>query len=445
MKKLLALLLVLMTPLCTMAEAYRVSFTVDAGEEAFLQAMQAVMPSESSTTEAADIEREAALVQTLLDGLGVDMVVDETAASVSMRLCGKQFFDATSYEIPGKVLLTTSLLPGYALATPAAESDAVLLAEAEWSKAALSSASGLDAWLAGLNKTESRGVFVGDAYSGGTKCTTWQLSDKDITALLDAVLTEDMRSAMNTIYAAAGLEYLGILDGFDAANAKAAEENRHSYILRTVKDDADQLIGISLTIREGEKQLATTSLGVRKNGCKLVIGLGTNGQNYWFELVSAKTTADDTSTCDVSVREWAASKDEAFAYVQGTAAPANTWTWHNESAAADHKKEWTAQLAANGRQLLSAACTVDEAGQSAEGHISFGTGHAELARVTFSFEPAEAIPALDEAVVECSTTDPADAALYEKLDAQLTAAVMARLLKILPIDQLMQLEPFTMP
>ncbi len=444
MKKLLALLLVLLIPLCACAESYQFSFTVNAGTETFLQAMEELLAAQD-TAEADVAKKEAALVQKLVDGFGLDLVWQETAVSVALRLCGEKLIDMTAYDLPDKMLLTTSALPGYALTTPVEESESAAFEAVDWSAAAQSIAETTDAWLAGIEPTEARGYFVGDAFEGGEKSITWRLSDLELATLMSSLLSDEVRNALIAFYTTMGLDAEEILAQLDEANAEVSKQNRHDYVLRVVMDKNDKIVGAALTIMQDHVQIASASLGVMPEGLKLVIGLGLHAQNYWCEINANTAQVAEKSSCHVVVKEWAASKEDAFAYVQGANAPANTWEWQLETTSTDGETSWNGVLRENGAIIQTSNGHWNQEAMLMDSHIAFGPENAEVLSVDFSFSPAEALPDPNPELVECSSTDPADAALYEKLTAQMSAAVMARLLKILPIEQIMQLNQFTMP
>ena len=166
--------------------------------------------------------------------------------------------------------------------------------------------------LGGAEVVRSSGSFSGDAYTGGATCTTIYLDDKIIAETLDAMM---IRSARNTVTYLFGDEFL---TEFTAMNAAAAEANAHSYILRIVRDEADVLVGVSLTVLQGDKQLATLSLGIGENDLRLVAGFPLDDVNYWHHSevtweVTEDPTGMETLRLTGSVEEFIAQKNYDFA------------------------------------------------------------------------------------------------------------------------------------
>ncbi len=441
MKKLLALLLVFLLPLCAMAETYGLSIDVKT-EDAFLAFVKDALLEQADANAA---ENSAALVQKLVDGLGMDMSFQEAAFSMAIRLAGKPLLDMTGYEFADQMLITTSMLPGYALSTPVEESDTTEFDQVDWVGIGLNVVSTLDSWTAGLEKAESRGIFVGDAYEGGTKCTTWVLDDQDLSALMNSLLNEDLRAALTFLYTAAELNAADILANFDELNANVASENRYAYMLRVVQDEIDQLVGLSLTVTQDGEQAATASMGFLPGGIKVVVGLGLDQQNYWCDVTTNSVIQDDKLSMSVTTREWSASKEDAFAYVQGVTAPANTCIARLDIASADHGYVWDGAVTANGDVLLTANGTCVPEAVSMNGVVCLGAEENALLSISFVFGKAEEIPALDESLTVCSLTDPKDAELSEKLGTQLASALLVRMMKLLPVEQILQMNPFTLP
>ena len=435
MKKLLALLLALLLPLCAAAETYGFSIQVQVDETNFMGAVQNVLTNGGVDVAAA--EKQAELMKQLVDGMGLQLKFDDSAFSLVFQLCGSRLFDLTAYEQGEMTLVTSSMLAGYALAETA-ESQESTIPQSEWDAAAQSVAATLLSWLDDVEKTESAGMFVGDAFEGGTKCTTWTLDDKMLSQLIDEMLTEDVREVLSAMYEEMGLEAAEILANLDKVNKDAALNNRYAYVLRAVENE-EKLVGLSLTVLQGDEQAATISIGFKENGITAVIGLGLEKQNYWCEFSSEWTDYEDNNSVIATVREWAASKDDAFAYVKGATAPANAieWTFNAIPDAAGYS--WNSALHANGEVLLNANGTAVPEEKTYNGTIIFGTDVKPLLNISFAMQPTDAIPEMDTSLVICSASDPADAELFEKLSNQLVAAISARLLKILPMDLILQM------
>ena len=435
MKKLLAILLALLMPLCASAEAMGFTVRIDADDAGFKAAASSAMMEAGA--EAAEAEKTADMIRQLIDGAGFEVKLDDNSFYLELQLCGGKLFDMTVYEQDGKMLFTSSMLPGYALEDKI-ESNAPDVQQYDWEAASQSMTDALLNWCAGIERSEAVGFFVGDAFEGGTKCTTWTLDDMMISQLMDAMLTEEVRTALTGMYTEMGFDPDEILGAVEQANKDVAADNKYAYVLRVVEDD-EKLIGLSLTVLQGVEQAATFSVGLADNGVKAVIGLGLEKQNYWCEMTAGWTDSDAEKSARVYVREWAASKDEAFAYVQGATAPANTGEWTYNVASGADGYTWDSALSANDAVLLSGKGTAVPDEMKYDGVVSVGADSDKLLDVSYSIHPVDSLPQMDMNLKTCSLSDPADAELLEKLSNQLVAAISARLLKIIPLELMLEM------
>ena len=420
MKKLLAILLALLLPLAAAADSDGICITVETEEAAFLQFAKALLMLDPAM-DAATAAQDAALFQKLLDGLALDMTVQDNAAEMELRIGEQRLIDMTVYDDGQGTYLTSSMLPGYALKTTAAApaADAAALDQIDWAGALQSAYPAAEAWLSSLEAQESRGVFIGDAYEGGVKCKTWTITDMDIAALVAAVMTEDVRTAVETLLSANGLDGKALIQQLDELNDKVAEDNSTVYILRAVTDGQDGLVGLSLAVVQNDVQVATASLGTEDASVRLVIGLGLQQENYWGEWTFTPVyDADAAWALKGTVREWSGSKDEAFASVSAEKEPvlAHDWLFRLHEA---------------------------EDAYACEFEIGF-RGETAL-RINLSVSPAEDIPTMDANLQICDTDDSGDQELHQKLLNQFSAALMARLIKVLPLQTIHEMNPFTLP
>lgn len=446
MKKLLALLLALFMPLCALAEPYGLSLSLETDEKLAEQFREALL---ADPAYAANADALAAALQQLLDGLGLDIICQEDAASLSLRLAGGTLLDMTVHTADDAAWLTTSMLPGYALkednAGSAADDQEILrqLQETDWTAVQASMAAAAGKWASVIEHDVSTGVYTGDAFDGGTQCATITLTDMDIAALVSALATEELRTAVTPLLTAAGLDAEDVLAKFDAANDRVADEDKYAYLLRLVGNDDGELVGLSLTIVGETAQVATLSLGLEEQEIRLVIGLGLKEQNYWWELTAKLEPQGDALCLNGTSREWVASKEEGFGYASAANAPVAEYTWQGSVTEADGRYLWEAVIhegsAQGSGQLCSGSGSLDPASSSLDFTISMGGAENPLLTLNAAFGPTDAIAPLDSTLKVCSITDAADSTLYEKLVTQFSAALMARLLKLLPLDVIMTL------
>ena len=440
MKKLLAILLALMLPVCATAEAYSFTFDVKTGE-AFLQYVENAMRLEGA--EAAEATEAAQMLQSLVNGMGMDLVAQEDAFDMQLRFSGEELMDLTAYETNQELMLTSSLIPGYALSAMQ-ESDAAqaaALEQIDWVGAALSVLPSVTEWCNTLKSTEAQGSFVGDAYEGGVKCTTWSVDDQAVATLVDAVLTEDVCAVLKAVFAAMEMDADAILSQIREQNKLVAQENLHTYLLRWVQDAQDQPVGASLTVLKNGEQIATISMGFQDDGCRMVIGLGFDTQNYWCESNIQGAVDGDVWLLTCRTREWAADKENAFAYISAVEEPETDLSWSIAIGA----QAWECVVRDHSEVILTANGTLDAQTGNVKGQIVIGTEAAPILTVEFAMGPTTDIQPMSADVTKVSADAPEDADQYEQLIKQLTATLMARLIKLLPLQMLLEINPFTMP
>ena len=440
MKKLLAILLVLMLPVCATAEAYSFTFDVETGE-AFLQFVENAMRLEGAET--AEATEAAQMLQSLVNGMGMDFVAQEDAFDMQLRFSGEELMDLTAYETNQELMLTSTLIPGYALSAMQ-ESDAAqatALEQIDWVGAALSVLPSVTEWCNALKSTEAQGSFVGDAYEGGVKCTTWSVADQAVATLVDAVLTEDVCAALKAVFTAMEMDADAILSQIREQNKLVAQENLHTYLLRWVQDAQDQPIGASLTVLKNGEQIATVSMGFQDDGCRLVIGLGLDIQNYWCETIVQDASVDEVWQLTCRTREWADDKENAFAYISAVKEPETDLSW---SIAVD-EQAWECVVRDRSEVILTANGTRDAQTGNVKGQIAIGSEAALILNIEFAMGPTTDIQPMSADVTKVSADNPEDADQYEQLVKQLTATLMARLIKLLPLQMILEMNPFTMP
>lgn len=453
MKKLLALLLALLLPVCALAETYECTLAMDADDATFAQFAKAIL-TKIPGMNADHAERYAKALHTLLQDTKVSVVSQSDAASFSVELAGGSLFDVTVCEDAKATYMTSSLLPGYALVeehTPAQKlpSMQTLIDDAVMQNVLASMDAALSAWLSEIEPTMTHGVFHGDAYEGGTQCITWALTDQDIAALVSALATDELCALVTKAFTMMELDAAQLLKEFDELNDRVADEDAYFYILRLVRDDEQQPVGLSLSIMEETAQVATVSFGVTEKTLTLVVGLGMNGQNYWWECTLQGNRRDEMLFLDGVSREWIADKASAFGYVRDTNAPVSVQYWNCSLTQSGQRLLWDASLyqgetADPARKLGASKGSVNPDGGTFEASFTLNAGTDVPLKIVFSGKPVDAISPLDSALKLCSTTAAADAELYKELNKTLSLELSARMVKLLPLDVIMTLsELFT--
>ena len=446
MKKVLALLLVCMLPFAALAETYGVSISIDTDETLFSDYLKSALAEFPDAAADPQLDLYMRLIQQLLDGVTVDVAVQEDAVSVALQIGGGTLLDAIFYEVDDQLVITSSLLQGYAL-TENVESDATtqdaMLQELDWDVLGTQVNGTFSNWLYELETLVTTGQFVGDAYDGGTKCTTWVLSDKDIAALMETILSGDVRDAVSNVLTAMGFDAQNTLLELDAANARVRKENAYQYLVRAVHDDQNQLKGCSVTVYGDSVQLATFSLGVQEKGICIVFGFGVQDQNYWCELTVNARERNNMTFLSGQCMEWTAPKELRFAYVKTAVEPVSNQEWYCNITKSGQRYLWDASLyegdKADYAYYFSSEGTANPSAATLD--CSFSVGDSPYVPLTLKLKagPVEALPELDATLARCSLSDPADAALLQSLAEQMYSKLLARLMKLIPLDLLLQL------
>lgn len=455
MRKVLALLLACMLPFCALAETYGVSFAVDTDELLFINFLRTALMSQPDAASDPQLDTYVRVIQKLLHGLSFDLSFQEDAISLGVQLGGGKLLDAAFHEQDGSVFVTSSLLEGYALEAPA-EADTSresalqeTIEQLDWHHISEAVSRRNSAWLDSLEPVITYGYFIGDAYEGGSQCITWALDDKDIASLVDAVLSEEVRKMCYSILKPVGLKPDELLQRLDSVNARVMSENDFQYLLRIVTDEQGTFVGASLAVYRETAQLATVSVGTSKEGLRVVFGFGVQEKNYWCELTASAKGRNNLTILNGSCLEWLSDKTQGFAYVKTTVVPVSNQSWYCNVTKSGRRYLWDASLfegdKTNYAYYFSSSGALDPESAALECSVSIGDSPYTPLTVRLKAGPVEAIPEMEESLKRCAMTDPADAALYQELMERMTSLMMARLMKLIPLDLLLKLRVPQMP
>ncbi len=446
MKKLLALLLAFLLPCCAFAESRAVTVRISTDDTVFAAYAKEILQRLPGFT-AEMREKYVQVLRALLKDTRFTAIAQADAESVDISIGGKPLLDFVVHSQGNAFYLTTSMLPGYALLEKNSDSQLSQNGPSQLNEAALSAIAAsvenaVSAWMKNLEPTVSYGSFQGDAYSGGAKCTTWLLRDKDIAALVSAMATEEVRAAVTQVLRESGVDAVQLLQQFDDMNDRVAKANAYMYILRVVHDEEDRFIGLSLTILEGVEQLATVSFGKQQKELRLVIGLGLKTQNYWREYILQGGQENDLLDFKGFTREWVANKAETFSSVSGTNMPVQTFSWSLNLSHSDSRYLWEASLYEGvtsdaDRKLISCTGSFMPADKALEADLSLVKSASTPLKMQLAVKSAKEIPPLDSSTVICSASNPADAERYAELNRQLSYELTRRLVTLLPLDLLL--------
>lgn len=442
MKRIAALLLVLILPVCALAETFEVTLQVQTAEALFSTLLDQAVQMQAEL-DGVSIETVVKLMQALMGNSRITVISQSDADSVSISLNGKKFLDMTTYLSGSEELMTSSLIPGYVLVEEAGSASAMDAAKEQ--KIAEDIMHAYVTWKGGLDAETTYGAFSGDAYSGGTVCTTWTITDRDVAGLVSAVMTPELRKMIKEQADTEDADAESILSAIDAANERVSEENKYTYEIRCVKDDKDLLAGLSVTVFEQEAQIATFSLGKNEQETRVVIGFGLKKQNYWAECILTQSQRDQTNFIKGEVREWTADKNESFAYVKQANAPAMSYLMNCIVTKSGQRELWDAHVYLGSqtdasKEVLSFSGSVNKANRAMEAKCSLMENKQALMTLSVSKKPAVAILPPDPALVRCSATDPDQGELYTKVSQDFAFAVTMRLMQIIPIEAILMLD-----
>ncbi len=446
MNKMLALLLVLMLPFGALSETYGVSFSIDTDEQLFYDYLRTELISLSDTAYDAQLDTTIRLIQKLLDGFAVELAMQDDAVAVIIQMGGGNLLDMVFHAEEDELAITSSLIDGYALIEDMAKGsrgegateDA--LGTLNWPSLLDAARNEVSQWIDNLNPVVTEGSFVGDAFEGGTKCKTWALTDRDIADLIARVVSGDVREAISLALTAMGFDAEEMLAGFDELNDRVSADNMYQYLVRSVSNDTGELVGVSLTIYTKSAQLATVSMGLKDKAFELVFGFGLQDQNYWCEFTANRSGKGNLTMLSGKSTEWVAEKNQGFAYVQKRISPVSNMAWYCNVTQSGKRYLWDASVyegdKANYAYYCSSAGTVNPSTGVLD--CSFSIGDAPYTPLTLNVQcgPVEEIPSLDGTIERCSVDNQPK---YQELMEQMSAAFVARMLKLIPLDILLQL------
>ena len=149
-------------------------------------------------------------------------------------------------------------------------------------------------------------------------------------------------------------------------------------------------------------------------------------------------------------REWVADKENSFAYVRAMKEPEMDHDWYFSVTKAGASCQWDGAVyemktETVRKYLFSTNGTVRSDNGILSAQVSLGGGMERALSLELNFGPAEAIPALAEDLVFYDATDPSSAEKSEALMEQLVSIITARLMKLLPMDLLFQLNTPSLP
>lgn len=445
MKRLLALVLACLLPCAALAETMSASMKLSVNEEHLATAMTKRFADVFDGS--ADAGTLLSIVAQLLNGAEIGVVSQEDAASITMSLSGKQLLDFAVYTDGDAGYLTSDLMCGYALRFSVSDMEnADPVGSVDWEGVASSMVGAALQQASSIQHESTHGAFAGDAYTGGTRCETITLDDRDIAELLQAMMTPEARSAVSALSEFLGMNAEATFAQLDELHAQAASSNAHRYIIRYVTDDAYEPVGLSVTVMREEAQLATLSLGFGDGLIRIVIGAGSGEINNWYDHVIRWSWQDGTHFSGNCV-QFTGNKDEDFAYAAAVADEMiSTGTWQLDVTDENGSQAWyfehEAISGSNGsKEKLISISQASEQTSSFTNATMLLLDDQEVAALEIKMDPADALPSMPDDLTICDldSTDAEQLAIQQEISAMLTKMLSARLLTILPPQLLMLL------
>lgn len=403
MKKLTALLLAFLMPIWAAAETYGFSISAETDEALLLNYAE---PSLSLLPESAVAEAEmlVKLFARVMNGFGVEVAVQADAAELRLSLSGEEALQLLLHQSDGELLLSSPMLKGYAIKTKMPQLQQTALTDAFAAYAT--------------------GVFVGDAYEGGTQCTTWALSGDGLTSLLPEAYIHMLDQVMSSL------------------NGELSDVSADDLIIRVVQDDEDQVVGISVTFMREQMQLATLSIGFQEEKIILVAGLGLSAQNYWCRMTCKQSQVDELVYLNGNVQEWLVDKAESFSSVSTLYAPQAAYQLRATVTETSQSCLWSGTFCTeDGRETLAtfAGNIAPERGMMNAALGLGGSSNKKPLTLRIACQPTEALAPFDATLAICSAED---TAMFDSLVKQFTAAAAARMIKLLPMDLILQMTQY---
>ena len=450
MKRMLALLLALLLPSIALAESSRLDVNLTVNEANVAEMLR------TSGAFAGEFNEEGlcSAVAKLINGLGMSLHMQDDAYRLDLRMAGSSLLDLSFLQQEDDVVMTSDLMNGCGLLLAGAAADmssvfsGIPSNEEELLAVVSGMAEALEAQLAAIPCTGARGAFSGDAFTGGVYCDTYTFDDAQVAALVNAMLTQEARAMLLSVADALGEDGAVMLSAIDEKNAQVAAENVNRYILRVVKDAAGIVVGLSCTVLQGERQVATLSLGLRADGACLVVGLPLAQENYWHwhDVTAASSDDNGASTYTLQGRllEFTAPKDETFAYAKLTAADVrlnSDWSLRvtEQAGLTGWQLEITTQRGAEATLHTVAVNGLYVPGRRMATNAVFGVDDQEHMTLSVVWAPCEPIDATAASleVADMSTTD--GAARGDEIAYAFGTQIGLRLLQLLPPELMMLL------
>ncbi len=290
MKKLMALLMaaIMLLPVTALADATTYRYTVTIDPDYYEQMLTAELQSELGS--AADMSDAISTVTDLICGImnasTLTVTTQDDGVHLSWEMQDSTVAEALITWTDDSLLLSTSLLPDTVLELPLSDMIAAVNG-VDWNGIADAARQEWDAWYMSRELTlDVAGSYAGAAYEGANERIIIRFDDADVALLVDGFLMilEDNESLYSLFDRDALQQAIHDMRRF---NHEAAMNNAYSYELVIAYDSdfiSDEFVGMSLNVREGDREAWSVSLGMEDENVRLIAGFNVDGNTNYFVL-----------------------------------------------------------------------------------------------------------------------------------------------------------------
>lgn len=455
MKKLCALLLALMLPLTAMAEPFIIETTMHAdasGIKMVLSPILSQIPPEYA--EGMNMEAIVQLIPAILDGIGTKVCTSDDAVSIELLMKDEPLIDLVCYGMNGNTYsaITSTLIPGYALKTIAAEDEnervealQAVFTDTDWSAIINETALIVEEWLDDLDYTEESGYFAGSVYEGGTHCVTWRFDDNDVAQIMDSILTTEVEKPLRSLCEYLNVNADDVISRCREMNASVSEKNAYHYALSLVSDETGRLVGISFAADDEDLRTLLVSVGLMGTGVKIALALPYGHNYYWCKLDLNCDQHDQNKAYSGSYSEYAAPSDMSCAYAELAGQKILSADYVLTSASTGDKATWEGRVDLNIPILsqipgvpmdYSIHAFAESEQQQLRCELSLKTGDHSIISAELAAMPGGTIPPMEKELVFCDMADDSteNMELYYQIVEEIGKRMSVRLIKLLPLD-----------
>lgn len=465
MKRILAMTLALLFAFTSAAlaeNAITYEFSVSVDEAAAQQVLSPVLETLLQGDNSISVTNLISAFSRLMDGLGVRVTADlrdtfPFRCVMDVLFKNQSLLDLSVETTETEVLMTSTLIPDHALSVPLeSANEATAVSDQELMRAAGAAALSLldptTAFVGGLNASETRGAFSGDAYEGGTSCITIELNDAAIADYLDSLMTDEVRELVTLFAEVMEINADRIFNAWANMNEEVRTANAYNYLIRLVQDDEHSLIGASLTVFRGSAQTATLSIGFDGQSVKIVFGsLYSTEANYWCEADVALDSTGDAMTVTCTAREYLGSTEMSYAAVRAhplMKLPETSLSVNLTCADAGMNWQAVCKWTDAEKTLLPfdsvAITSTGSAGLNngiPDGNVTIDLllNDIRTMGMTASLTESDPLPGMQQGLTVCDMTSRSNEQLelQDEILTKLTNKLTVRMIKLLPLDVMM--------